>query len=71
MKNPVLFVGAIVVAVIALGLGVFYLIPGIYHPLTFSGVPTNSHYTHAIAFFVLCVLLIAVALVNRPKSAVR
>jgi hypothetical protein len=26
---------------------------------------------HAIAFFALCVLLIVVALVNRPKPAVR
>jgi hypothetical protein len=71
MKNPALFYGAIVVAVVALALGVYYLVPGIYHPLTFSGTPTDSHHTHAIAFFVLCALLIIVALVNRPKSAVR
>jgi len=71
MKNPALFYGAIVVAVIALALGVYYLIPGIYHPFTFSGSPTNSHYTHAIVFLVLCVLLIIVALVNRPRPAVR
>ncbi len=70
MKNPLLFVGALVVAVVALALGVFYLIPGLYHPLTFSKTPYVAHYTHAIAFFVLCVLLIIVALVNRPKSAV-
>jgi hypothetical protein len=71
MKNPVLFYGAIVAAVVALALGVYYLVPGIYHPFTFSGLPTNSHYTHGIAFLALCVLLALVALVNRPKSAVR
>lgn len=71
MKNPALFIGSLVVAVVALALGVFYLIPGPYHPLTFSKTPESAHLTHAVAFFVLCLLLIVVALVNRPKSAVR
>ncbi|HLL80150.1 MAG TPA: hypothetical protein VKT25_11660 [Ktedonobacteraceae bacterium] len=66
-----MFIGSLVVAVVALALGVFYLIPGPYHPLTFSKTPESAHLTHAIAFFVLCLLLIVVALVNRPKSAVR
>ena len=68
MKNPALFIGAIVVAVIALGLGIFYLVPGVTHPFTFSGTPTSSHYTHAIVFFIVAVLLVLVALVNRPKA---
>jgi hypothetical protein len=71
MKNPALFIGALVVAVVALALGIYYLIPGIYHPLTFSSAPTDAHLKHAVAFFALCVLLIVVALVNRPKPAVR
>jgi len=68
MKNPLLFYGAIVVSIIALALCVFYFIPGPYHPLTFSGTPTARHTTHAIAFFILFLLLVVVALVNRPKS---
>ena len=72
MKNPALFVGAIVVAVIALGLGVFYLIPNVYHPLTSGKVPAmDPQPTHAIVFFVLAVLLVIVALVTRPKAASR
>ncbi len=46
----------IVGAVICLVLAVFYLVPGIYHPFTFSGTPTGSHITHAIAFAALAVL---------------
>lgn len=71
MKNPLLFIGSLIVAVIALGLGVFYLIAGPYHPLTFSKTPYSSHLTHAIVFFVLAILLVLVALVNRPKSSTR
>lgn len=69
MKNPLLFFGAIVVAIIALALSVFYFIPGPYHPLTFSGTPTDRHVTHAVVFFLLFLLLVVVALVNRPKSS--
>ena len=70
MKNPVLFYGAILVAIVALALSVFYFIPGPYHPLTFSGTPTDRHTTHAVVFFILFVLLVIVALVNRPKPSV-
>ena len=70
MKNPLLFFGAIVIAIVALALSVFYFIPGPYHPLTFSGIPTDRHITHAVAFFCLFILLVIVALVNRPKSSV-
>jgi hypothetical protein len=37
-------------------LGVYYLVPGVWHPLTFSGSPTGSHLTHALLFFGLAVL---------------
>jgi len=70
MKNPLLFFGAIIVAIIALALSVFYFIPGPYHPLTFSGTPTDRHITHAVVFFILFLLLVVVALVNRPKTSV-
>ncbi|HLX55608.1 MAG TPA: hypothetical protein VKR83_01145 [Ktedonobacteraceae bacterium] len=71
MKNPLLFYGAIVVAIIALALCVFYFIPGVYHPFTFNGVPDDRQVKHAVAFFILFLLLVVVALVNRPKSVAR
>ena len=68
MSKSTLFYGAIVIAIIALVLGIYYIVPGVYHPFTFSGTPSGSHKTHAILFFILFVLLAIVALVNRPKS---
>jgi hypothetical protein len=67
-KNPALFYGAIVVAIVGILLGVYYLIPGVYHPLTFSGLPTSAHYKHAALFFVIGVIGIIGALVSRPKA---
>jgi hypothetical protein len=43
----------IVGAVICLALAVFYIVPGPYHPLTFSGTPTGSHPTHMVVFLAL------------------
>jgi hypothetical protein len=70
MRNPGLFYGAIAVAIIGILLGVFYLIPGVWHPLTLSGLPSSPHYKHAALFFVLGVIGIIGALVTRPKAAV-
>ena len=67
MSKSTLFYGAIVIAIIALVLAIYYIVPGVYHPFTFSGTPTDSHRTHAIVFFILFILLVIVALVNRPK----
>lgn len=69
VKNPALFYGAIVVAIIAVALAVYYLIPGVYHVLTFSGDPTSAHYKHAAACGAVAIICILAALVNRPKSA--
>ena len=71
MKNPALFYGAIVLAIIALGLSIYYFVPGIYHPFTFSGTPTGSHLAHGVAFLILAAVLVVAALVNRPKSSFR
>jgi hypothetical protein len=46
----------LVAAVVCLALAIFYIIPGPYHPFTFSGTPTGRHLTHAVIFFVLAVL---------------
>ncbi len=70
MNKRTLFYGAIVVAVVALALAVYYLIPGIYHPLT-TTPPLASHPTHAVAFFILAAIAVVAALVTRPKSARR
>ena len=69
MSKSTLFYGAIVIAIIALVLAIYYIVPGVYHPFTFSGTPSDSHKTHAIVFFILFILLVIVALVNRPKSS--
>jgi hypothetical protein len=44
--------------VIAVLLGVYYIIPGIYHPLTFHGKPTDSHLTHFIGFLAIGIVAI-------------
>jgi hypothetical protein len=54
MKSAWLVGGLI--AVVCIALAVYYAIPGIYHPLTFSGTPTSSHPTHAIVFAGLAVV---------------
>src|SRR6266568_8465723 len=65
MKNPALFFGGIVLAIIGIALGAYYLIPGISQ-IAASG--TGPHIKHAVALFALAALGIIVTLVNRPKS---
>jgi hypothetical protein len=71
MRNSTLFYGAIAVAVIMVILCVYYIIPGVYHPLTFSGNPMSAHYKHVVGFGAIAVVAILVALINRPKAVVR
>ena len=68
MNKRTIFFGAIVLAVLFLICAVYYIIPGIYHPFTASP-PYDSHRTHAILFFVLAVVSVLVALVNRRGLA--
>lgn len=44
-----------IVAVVALLLGVYYLIPNVYHPL--AADPMAMHVKHAVAFFAVAVVL--------------
>ena len=67
MNKRTLFYGAIAAAIILLALSVYYLIPGVYHPLTFSSSPTDAHLKHAVAFGSLAVICIMVALVSRRR----
>jgi hypothetical protein len=68
LKNPAVFYGAIIVAVIALALAIYYVIPGINHVLV-SGNPTAMHLKHVALFGVIAVLGVIAALVTRPKAA--
>jgi len=67
MKNPAIFYGGIVLAIVGIALGIFFLIPGINHVIADS----SMHFKHAILFFGLGVIGIIGALVSRPKAAVR
>jgi hypothetical protein len=46
----------ILVAVVCLAMAIWYLIPGVYHPLVTHGDVNGRHTTHAILFFVVAVL---------------
>jgi hypothetical protein len=67
MKNPAIFYGGIVLAIVGIALGIFFLIPGINHVIADS----TMHIKHAILFFGLAIIGIIGALVARPKAAVR
>jgi hypothetical protein len=65
LKNPALFYGGIIVAILGIALGIFFLVPNIPHIIASSA----SHSKHAIACFAIAILAILVTLVNRPKAA--
>ena len=67
MKNPTIFYGGIVLAIVGIALGVFFLIPGINHIITDG----SMHIKHAILCFGLAAIGIIGALVARPKAAIR
>jgi hypothetical protein len=69
MKNPAVFFGAIAVAVIAILVAVYYLIPSIPHVLATPAL--GPHYKHATIFGVLAIIGIIGALVTRPKPATK
>lgn len=45
-----------ILAALSLLLGVYYLIPNVYHVLAFSD-PMDRHVKHAIAFFAVAIVL--------------
>jgi hypothetical protein len=68
MRGNTLALLIVVAGVVCLALGVFYLIPGPYHPFTFSGTPTGSHVTHAVVFFALGVVALIGSRFARTSS---
>jgi hypothetical protein len=64
MKNPALFFGGIVVLILGIALGIFFLVPNINHVIT----TPQTHIKHAAACFILGILGLIVTLVNRPKA---
>lgn len=66
MNKQTLFWGGILLFVIGVAGGIFFLIPGIPHVIA----DTHMHVKHAIAAFVVGVVGILGALVNRPKAHV-
>jgi len=70
MNRSAIFYGAIIVAVLAVILSVYYIVPGYYHILTTHDY-NSGHPTHAVAFAVVAVICIIAALIYRPRSVVR
>jgi archaellum biogenesis protein FlaJ (TadC family) len=72
MKNPTVFFGAIIVAVIALILAIYYAMPGVYHVLVSNpNTASQPQLKHVVLFAAILVVCIIAALVTRPKSSVR
>lgn len=66
-----LFYAAMAAAILCIILGVYYLIPGIYHFVGYSNhraVTMTAHRLYSGAFFVLAVIGAAIAFFTRPKQ---
>ena len=75
MNKQTLFYVGVALVVLGVLLGVYYLVPGIYHPapihLTHKGhAPNAVHRVYALGGFILAVIGGAVAFVMRPKAVV-
>jgi hypothetical protein len=66
LKNPLLFVGSIIGAILCLFLGIYYALPGVYHvSLSHSHPPLNPKLDYMAAFLVLAVICAGVAVLAR------
>ena len=64
MNKQTLFWCGILLFVVGIAAGIFFLIPGIPHLIADS----HTHVKHALAFFILGVLGVLAAVVNRPQA---
>ncbi len=64
MNKQTLFWGGILLFLVGVAGGIFFLIPGIPHLIADS----SMHVKHAIAAFAVGVLGILASIVNRPQS---
>ncbi len=72
MKNPTIFFGAIIVAVVALILAIYYALPGVYHVLVSNpSTALQPQLKHVVLFAAILVVCVIAALVTRPKSSLR
>ncbi len=76
-KHPTLFRIAMIVAIIMLVLGVYYLIPHIWHPYILLHpfmainnplINNNAHKKYTAIFFAIAVLALLYAYLVRPKG---
>ena len=66
MNKTTIFYAGIAVAVIALLIAVYYVVPGVYHVLASN--PLQAHYKHAAAFAAVAVVAALAAIINRPRA---
>jgi hypothetical protein len=67
MNRMIIFIAAIVVAILAIIASIYYATPGHYHILVTHDY-TSGHPSHALLFGAIAVVCIIAALVMRPKS---
>ncbi len=66
LKNPLLFVGSIIGAIVCLGLAIYYAVPGVYHvSLGHSHPPLDPKLDYMAAFLVLAVICAGIAVLAR------
>lgn len=70
MNKSTLFYGAVAIAVIAVIIAIYYMVPGVYHVLATHDI-NSPQPKHAVAFGAVAVVCILAALINRPRTAVR
>ena len=69
LKHPVLFVGSIIGTILCLLLGIYYVLPSVYHvSLSHSHPPMDPKLDYAAAFLVLAVICAGVAVLARRAA---
>lgn len=72
VKSPALFYGVSAIAVVALLLCIYAIIPGINHVfIPAYANPTQVHFKYVAVFGVLAVLGVVGAIITRPKAAAK